>query len=215
MGPLDAAGLKTQVAGGDSRRLHPIGNALRAAADALPNEGPRSIVLVSDGEDTCAPPAPCDVAKELKQQGIDLVVHTVGFKVDPTAREQLSCIADATGGTYSDADDAAAVDDGAGDKVDYAVTGYTLQGTPVTGADQPSEQAPLLTPGQYTDTLAERGPLGDRQLRNHQVLHRAGQARGAVVRLGDHRSTGHLGHRYRRLRHRRRPAERRSDQLLG
>lgn len=106
VGPLDAADLKTKVGSVVASGYTPIGNALRAAADALPNEGPRSIVLVSDGEDTCAPPAPCDVAKELKKQGIDLTVHTVGFKVDPVARVQLSCIADATGGTYSDANDA-------------------------------------------------------------------------------------------------------------
>ena len=72
VGPLDAASLKAQVNSVVAAGYTPIGNALRAAADALPNEGPRSIVLVSDGEDTCAPPAPCDVARELKQQGIDL-----------------------------------------------------------------------------------------------------------------------------------------------
>ena len=154
VGPLDAAAIKAQIGTVIASGYTPIGNALRAAADALPNEGPRSIVLVSDGEDTCAPPAPCDVARELKQQGIDLVVHTVGFKVDATAREQLSCIATATGGTYSDADDAAQLNTVLATKVDYAVTGYTLQGTAVTGAAQPSREAPLLTPGQYVDTLA-------------------------------------------------------------
>ncbi len=158
VGPLDAAALKAQVATVVASGYTPVGNALRAAADALPNEGPRSIVLVSDGEDTCAPPAPCDVANELHQQGIDLVIHTVGFKVDATARDQLSCIAQATGGTYSDAADAAALTQALATKVDYAITGYTTAGTPVTGADQPSEQAPLLTPGQYVDTYAVGGP---------------------------------------------------------
>jgi len=157
VGPLDATGLKSQVASVAAAGYTPIGNALRAAADALPNEGPRSIVLVSDGEDTCAPPAPCDVAKELEQQGVDLTVHTVGFKVDPAARDQLSCIADSTGGTYSDADNATELTDALVVKVDYAITGYTPLGTPVTGADQPSLQAPLLSPGQYVDTFAEAG----------------------------------------------------------
>ena len=154
---LDAAGLKSQVSSVVASGYTPIGNALRAAADALPVEGPRSIVLVSDGEDTCAPPAPCDVARELKQHGIDLTVHTVGFKVDPVAREQLSCIAESTGGTYSDADTSAELSEALAVKVDYAITGYTLTGTPVVGDDQPSLQAPLLTPGQYTDTFAEAG----------------------------------------------------------
>lgn len=157
VGPLDAAGLKEQVAGVRASGYTPVGNALRAAADALPVEGPRSIVLVSDGEDTCAPPAPCDVARELEQQGIELTVHTVGFKVDPVAREQLSCIAEATGGTYSDADDATELTDALSVKVDYATTGYTPLGTPVAGAEQPSIDAPLLAPGQYVDTYAEAG----------------------------------------------------------
>ena len=160
VGPLDAAALKAQVDTVVASGYTPVGNALRAAADALPNEGPRSIVLVSDGEDTCAPPAPCDVANELHQQGIDLVIHTVGFKVDATARDQLSCIAQATGGTYSDAADAAALTQALATKVDYAITGYTTAGTPVTGADQFSVQAPLLTPGQYVDTYAVGGSGG-------------------------------------------------------
>ncbi|MGW3467377.1 hypothetical protein ACWDKQ_02650 [Saccharopolyspora sp. NPDC000995] len=38
---------------------------LRAAAEALPEEVLRSITLISDGLDTCAPPDPCEVAREL------------------------------------------------------------------------------------------------------------------------------------------------------
>ena len=79
----------------------PIGESLRVAARGLPAEGPRSIVLVSDGEDACTPPPPCEVAKQLKQSGrIDLVVHTIGFKVGAAARAQLTCIASATGGGF-------------------------------------------------------------------------------------------------------------------
>lgn len=154
VGPLDRAALTGAVDAVVASGYTPIGNALRAAADALPSEGPRSIVLVSDGEDTCAPPAPCDVAKELEQQGVDLAVHTVGFKVDQTARDQLSCIADATGGTYTDAADAGQLEQAMQVKVDYAITGYQAQGTPVTGADYPSTAAPLLRPGQYLDSYA-------------------------------------------------------------
>ncbi|WP_395725279.1 VWA domain-containing protein [Nakamurella sp.] len=155
--PLNAAALATQIQGISASGYTPIGNALTAAADALPNEGPRSIVLVSDGEDTCAPPTPCDVARDLHRQGIDLTVHTVGFKVDATARDQLSCVAQATGGTYSDAGDGAGLAQALQAKVEVAITGYTTAGTPVTGADRASEQAPLLTPGQYVDTFAVGG----------------------------------------------------------
>ena len=84
----------------------PMGPALKQAAEELPNEGERSIVLVSDGEDTCAPPPVCDVAKDLHKQGIDLTINTVGFLVDPAARKELQCIAEAGGGEYLDAQDA-------------------------------------------------------------------------------------------------------------
>jgi Ca-activated chloride channel family protein len=104
--PLDRSAVNAAVdevrAAGDT----PIGRALRVAAAELPAAGPRSIVLVSDGEDTCAPPDPCDVAKELAKQGIDLRIHAIGFDVDDTAKEQLTCLSQATGGTYVEARDA-------------------------------------------------------------------------------------------------------------
>ena len=83
-----------------------MGPALRQAADELPDEGARNVVLVSDGLDTCAPPPVCDVAKELHEQGIDLIINTVGFLVDDEARTELECIAEAGGGRYLDANDA-------------------------------------------------------------------------------------------------------------
>lgn len=90
----------------EPRGYTPIGDALRAAADELPDDGARTIVLVSDGIATCTPPPVCEVAEELKHQGVDLVINTVGFNVDAAAREELQCIADAAGGTYADASDA-------------------------------------------------------------------------------------------------------------
>ena len=102
-GEKDTGALKDAVNGLDPRGYTPIGNSLLRANELLPKEGKRSIVLVSDGIDTCAPPPVCDVAKQLKDQGTDLVVHTIGFMVDEAARAELQCVADATGGTYSDA----------------------------------------------------------------------------------------------------------------
>lgn len=79
----------------------PIATSLRQAAELLPQGGEAAIVLLSDGEETCAPPSPCDVARELKQDRPGLTISTVGFK---TANEELSCIAQATGGLYLTAD---------------------------------------------------------------------------------------------------------------
>lgn len=51
----------------------PLLTAPPAAAD-LGDAGARHIILVSDGEETCAPPGPSEVARKLKSAGIELVV---------------------------------------------------------------------------------------------------------------------------------------------
>ncbi|GLW08118.1 hypothetical protein Misp01_32480 [Microtetraspora sp. NBRC 13810] len=130
----------------------PIGQALRVAAAALPAEGPRSIVLVSDGEDTCAPPEPCEVAEELAGQGVDLRVHTVGFDVDAATRRQLTCVARATGGTYTDAPDAADLSAALGQAGARALRDYDPAGTPVEGGADPATATPLR-PGAHLDRL--------------------------------------------------------------
>lgn len=154
VGPVNSKKFLSIVDGIEASGYTPIGEALRTAAKGLPQEGPRAIVLVSDGEDTCAPPPPCEVAKELAQDGVDLTVHTVGFKVDDAARADLSCIAEATGGTYSDANDAGQLGEALEQKVEWALQGYDVVGKPVTGANSRSAtNIPLLTPGQWVDTF--------------------------------------------------------------
>ena len=39
-------------------------------------------MLVSDGIDTCAPPPVCEVAADLADRGVDIIINTVGFNVD-------------------------------------------------------------------------------------------------------------------------------------
>ena len=152
VGPLDRSALNTAVDGVRPRGYTPIGQSLRTAADALPAEGPRSIVLVSDGEDTCAPPDPCEVAEELAQRGVDLRIHAVGFDVDGAARQQLSCVAQVTGGEYVDAKDAGSLNDALERIGRQVLRTYEAVGTPVTGTRQPAG-APTLTPGAYLDRI--------------------------------------------------------------
>ena len=152
---VDRAAFGRAVAGLRASGYTPIGESLRVAARGLPAEGPRSIVLVSDGEDTCAPPPPCEVAKQLKQSGIDLVVHTIGFKVGAAARAQLTCIASATGGSYREASSGAALGAELTSRVKRAIRPYQAVGTPIRGGAAPAD-APEIRPGQYLDTY-ERG----------------------------------------------------------
>lgn len=144
--------LTAAIAGVQASGYTPIGQALRVASGALPTAGPRAIVLVSDGIDSCAPPSPCEVAKELKTKGVDLAIHTIGFRVDPAARAELACIAKATGGTYSDARDEDELRDQLVVKATRTLQGYTVSGTPVVGGTS-TGSAVLLTPGRYLDSL--------------------------------------------------------------
>lgn len=84
----------------------PMAEALRQAAAALGDAG-GSVILVSDGIETCHPD-PCAVAQELARNTPRLVVHGIAFALaDPTALAQLRCMAEATGGRAFTARDAA------------------------------------------------------------------------------------------------------------
>lgn len=89
----------------------PIAFSLQQAynLDLMPiQEGSQSIILVSDGKESCGGD-PCALVKELKARGVNTVIHTVGFAVDAQTRAQLECIAKETGGQYYDAKNASAL----------------------------------------------------------------------------------------------------------
>lgn len=140
--PLNREALLTAIDGFEARGYTPIGLSLQAAAEDLPPEGPRTIALVSDGIDTCAPPDPCQVAEDLTAQGVEVVINTVGFALDQAAgddaaaaREQLQCIADAGNGTFVDVEDADqladALDDVAREDRSFEASGTELAGAPI------------------------------------------------------------------------------------
>jgi Ca-activated chloride channel family protein len=87
----------------------PISRSLRKVADEIKyTEEKATIILISDGKETCDPD-PCGTAKELEAQGIDFVTHVIGFNVDKKTDKQLECIAHATGGEYFSAKNATAL----------------------------------------------------------------------------------------------------------
>ncbi|GAA3077783.1 hypothetical protein GCM10020254_22410 [Streptomyces goshikiensis] len=102
VGRLDRTEAKTAVGTLAPTGWTPIGPALLGAADDLKGgDATRRIVLITDGEDTCAPLDPCEVARDIAAQGIHLVIDTLGLVPDAKTRNQLLCIAEATGGTYT------------------------------------------------------------------------------------------------------------------
>lgn len=63
------------------------------------------MVLISDGKETCEGD-PCALVRSLREQGINVRVHVVGFDVNQEERDQLVCIAEAGEGKYFSADNA-------------------------------------------------------------------------------------------------------------
>jgi len=84
----------------------PITRSFEAAGEKLKGvEEQTTVILISDGKETCGGD-PCTLVKSLRQRGIHVRVHVVGFDVNKKEREQLVCIADAGGGKYFTADNA-------------------------------------------------------------------------------------------------------------
>lgn len=83
----------------------PLTDSLLTASRALMMENVQNptLILLTDGAETCQRD-PCEVASTLKSYRTDFRVQVVGFKVEPTARDSLTCLSDQTGGTFFAAD---------------------------------------------------------------------------------------------------------------
>ncbi|MEM6940585.1 MAG: VWA domain-containing protein [Pseudomonadota bacterium] len=99
--PGTAAAISTAVAGIKPLGKTPMTDAVIAAAQALRyTEDAATVILVSDGVETCNPD-PCAAARLLEEAGIDFTAHVIGFDVDdPQALAQMQCLADETGGQF-------------------------------------------------------------------------------------------------------------------
>ncbi|MCG0290411.1 VWA domain-containing protein [Streptomyces sp. PSAA01] len=151
VGQVDRTEAKAAVATLRPTGWTPIGLALRGASkDLSSGDGTRRIVLITDGEDSCGQPDPCDVARELAAQGTHLVVDTLGLTLDRKVREQLSCIAEATGGTYTAIQHRDQLSSRIKQLVRRSADTPVQTPTPVRGAAQ-CAKAPYLGSGLYSD----------------------------------------------------------------
>lgn len=131
----------------------PIGLALRRAyADLGTSPASRRIVvLISDGEDNCSPAdtPPCEVAQQLRADGVKVQVQTIGFALGGAgrARSQLQCISRSTQGDYYDARNGDALS-AAVERISSQQLGGLGTGTPVAGS-RSLRAARLLEPGTY------------------------------------------------------------------
>ncbi|HEX5898053.1 MAG TPA: VWA domain-containing protein [Solirubrobacteraceae bacterium] len=152
IGPLDRAQAEQQIRSFRAKGRTPIAYALERAAEDLGTSGPRTIILVSDGKDTCQPPSPCQVAQRIAKGGVEMRIQAIGFNVDRSARRELQCIAKAGGGVYTDADNAATLKEQLRVLSTRALRQYVPRGKPVRGGPT-ARQATTLVPGRYVDGM--------------------------------------------------------------
>jgi Ca-activated chloride channel homolog len=178
VGPVDAQQAKDAIATLKPHGFTPIGLALRKAAGDLGDGGSvRRIVLITDGEDTCTPPDPCEVARDLAARGTKLVVDTLGLTPDEKTRKQLVCISTATGGTYASASSEQELSGRVQQLVGRAALPPPVTPATVAGGES-CDKAPQLTPGVYSD----REKIGEH--RYYRVPLQPGQELRASVSVG-------------------------------
>ncbi|MBW2605938.1 MAG: VWA domain-containing protein, partial [Deltaproteobacteria bacterium] len=100
LSPIDKNKLIKTIQGLSPKGKTPISRSVRMTAERIKHlEDETTIILVSDGKETCDPD-PCGLVKELKADGIKFVMHVIGFDVTEEEQEQLECMAKAGGGRY-------------------------------------------------------------------------------------------------------------------
>jgi Ca-activated chloride channel family protein len=116
----------------------PISDALKLAGEKLTGiEDPTTIVLISDGIETCNGD-PCAVAEALTKASSKLNIHVVGYAVDAKARAQLQCVAEKGRGRYFTADDTGGLSEAL-----KRVTESIKTATPLR-AEEPKVEAPKV-----------------------------------------------------------------------
>ena len=123
----------------------PISRSVRLTAERIKHlEDETTIILVSDGKETCDPD-PCGLVKNLKASGIKFVMHVIGFDVTEEERKQLECMAKAGGGKYFTADNASQFSAAASEVVKKPTPTYGILRVTVTKNGKPFFTAVTLT----------------------------------------------------------------------
>ena len=112
LGPLDPEALATHIEGIDLLRTvkTPLAKAIRAVADDLEGvTGPRIVIVVSDGAESCGGD-PAREVRRLRAEGVDVTLNVVGLALDDAkVRRAIRRLAALGGGSYFDARDPAEV----------------------------------------------------------------------------------------------------------
>jgi len=108
---LDRKGLVKTVNALQPKGKTPLTSAVEFAAEKLRyTEQKASVILVTDGEETCDRD-PCEAAAKLESLGLDFTAHVIAFDLTDKAARSVECLAKTTGGQFLKADDAASLAD--------------------------------------------------------------------------------------------------------
>lgn len=81
----------------------PLSDAVRRAAEDLRyTEQAATVILVTDGLETCNAD-PCAVAEALEDAGVNFTAHVIGFDITEEESRSVRCVAELTGGEYHSA----------------------------------------------------------------------------------------------------------------
>ncbi|MGO1545433.1 MAG: VWA domain-containing protein [Gulosibacter sp.] len=128
IGPVDHAELQNSVSGIEASGFTPLGPALTQASSMFGDGQSGNIVLISDGVDTCSPPPACEIASELHSSNSGLAIHVVGFSLDDDeqTQQQLQCIGETGGGSYTEANNIEQLTSKLNIAVDPELEGHSL-----------------------------------------------------------------------------------------
>ena len=112
VGANTSAAIRSAVDGIKPKGKTPLSAAVLAAAEELKyTEEKATVILVSDGRETCDLD-PCQLGTRLEETGVDFTAHVVGFDVsEEKDKAQLQCLAENTGGTFVSASSATELKD--------------------------------------------------------------------------------------------------------
>jgi Ca-activated chloride channel homolog len=124
----------------------PLSEAVRRAASELKyTEEKATVILVTDGIETCNAD-PCALGNELEKTGVDFTAHVVGFGLTEDEGKKVACLAENTGGKYIEAKDAGSLAD--------ALKTTVVEAAPPPPAPEPAAPEFNFVP---TVSLAEGG----------------------------------------------------------
>lgn len=109
--PFDKTAFNAKIKALNPKGKTPIARSITKALEAISSiAGPVTIILVSDGLETCDGNA-CQVVKDARSEGIMITMHVVGFGIAEKDLSPLECIAQAGGGRYFSANNAGELSD--------------------------------------------------------------------------------------------------------